>query len=122
MRNTGPDQQTVNRVLCRAAWACERCGEDIGGDRGLSWSIHHRRPRQMGGTRWDGINLPSNLLVVCGSGTTGCHGEIESNRAHATETGWLVPAFLDPAQVAVLITGDRWRYLNDLADYSLDPA
>jgi hypothetical protein len=33
-----------------------------------------------------------------------------------------VSSTLDPAKVAVLITGDRWRYLNDLGDYVLEPA
>jgi hypothetical protein len=119
---SAPDLDTVARVLARAAWACERCGVDLRGERGSGWSIHHRRPRGMGGTRRPDTNSPVNLLAVCGSGNTACHGEIESNRAHAQECGWLVPQVLNPAEVAVLITNDRWRYLNELGDYVTEPA
>lgn len=120
-RATGPDPEAVSDVLGRAAGACERCGVDVYGQRGVDWSIHHRRPRQMGGTRWEGINLPSNLMLVCGSGTTGCHGEIERQRAHAQAEGWLVPSFMDPAQSAVLVAGDRWWYLGNDGEYHIDP-
>lgn len=75
----------------------------------------------MGGTRWAGVNLPSNLLLVCGSGTTLCHGVIENYRAGAVAAGWLVLSRVDPATVACLITRDRWVYLADDATYSLHP-
>jgi hypothetical protein len=117
-----PSLDTVARVLARAGWGCERCGVDLQGARGSGWSIHHRRPRGMGGTRRPDTNSPANLLAVCGSGNTACHGEIESNRAHAQENGWLVPQVLNPAEVAVLICGERWRYLNELGDYVTEPA
>jgi hypothetical protein len=44
----------------------------------------------MGGTRVAEINQPANLLALCGSGTTGCHGWVESNREQAYELGLLV--------------------------------
>lgn len=35
--------------------------------------------------------VPSNILDVCGDGTTGCHGWIEANPHEAQERGlWLV--------------------------------
>ena len=76
----------------------------------------------MGGTRWAGINLPSNLMIACGSGTTGCHSVIESHRAGAVAAGWLVLSRTDPATVAVLITRDRWVYLDNEGGYSDAPA
>jgi 5-methylcytosine-specific restriction endonuclease McrA len=113
---SGQVRPTVrSRVQARAGMCCEICGV------GLMWSggqIHHRQPRGMGGSREPARHQPQNLLFVC----TRCHGEIESNRAHAQECGWLVPQVLNPAEVAVLITGDRWRYLNELGDYVLEPA
>ena len=55
----------------------------------------------MGGTRDPRINSPANLLFVCGSGTTGCHGWIESNRALSLEAGLLLYRSDDPVQIPV---------------------
>jgi hypothetical protein len=121
MRRTGPDSRTVDVVLERAQHSCEICGLGVLGRRGVDWSVHHRRPRQMGGTRWSGCNLPSNLMIVCGSGTTGCHGVTESHRSGAVAGGWLVLSREDPAKVAVLITRDRWLYLDNQGAYAEGP-
>ena len=121
MRNTGPSSSVVEAVLERGQYSCEICSAPVGDRRGVDWSIHHRRPRQMGGTRWAGINLPSNLMLVCGSGTTGCHGVVESHRAGAVAAGWLVLSRTDPATVAVLITRDPWCYLTNDGQYSDAP-
>lgn len=120
-RNTGPSSSTVEAVLERAGWSCEICNHMLGDRRGEDWSLHHRRPRQMGGSRWVGINLPSNLLAVCGSGTTLCHGVIESHRSGAVAAGWLVLSRTDSATVAVLIHRDRWTYLTESGEYSDNP-
>lgn len=72
-------------VLHRAKFACERCKSVQN-----SINIHHRTPRGMGGTRVKEINEPANLIVLCGSGTTGCHGWVESNRKEAFDLGLLV--------------------------------
>lgn len=79
-------------VLSRDESACFRCGSGIRARmRGLDWSIHHRRPRGAGGSRLPWVNRPANLLTLCGSGVTGCHGWVESNRDRAREEGFLVP-------------------------------
>lgn len=108
-------------MLERAQYSCEIAGCEIGDRRGVDYSLHHRRPRQMGGSRWPGINLASNLLVACGSGVSGCHGAIESRRADAVGGGWLVVGNKDPALVSVLICGERWCYLTNDGQYSDDP-
>lgn len=46
----------------------------------------------MGGSKRPEVNAPANLILLCGSGTTGCHGAIESNRAHAYTAGLLLHA------------------------------
>lgn len=86
----------MNETACRRlVWAragsgealwrrCERCGSFEQG------SLHHRVKRSHGG-RW----TPQNIVWVCGSGTTGCHGEIESGRSSAG--GWALPSGTDPA-------------------------
>lgn len=73
--------------------------------------MHHRIPRGMGGTRWAGIHSPALLVLLCGDGTTGCHGWIESHRAEALRMGWLMSRHLfqiDPEDVPL-----RW---SDRAD------
>ena len=52
-------------------WRCARCGKDV---TYIQSSIQHRKARGMGGTNDPSINSPANLIVLCGSGTTGCHG------------------------------------------------
>ena len=109
---SGPDNSTVAAVLERSGYRCEACGKLVGDQRGTDYSIHHRRARGMGGTRWFGCNLPSNLLVLCGSGTTGCHGYVEAHRFHAANAGWLVSRYKDPADTPVEVQGRIVRLTN----------
>lgn len=51
---------------------------------------HHRRNRGSGGSRNPAINLPSNLLLVCGTPTTLCHGWIGNHPAEAMDLGFSV--------------------------------
>lgn len=106
-RDTGPDAATRRLVLDRAAGACELCGRLL--HDGTRWlgdhSHHHRRPRGMGGSRDAATNTAANLLLLCGSGTTGCHGTVESDRTAALEHGWLVAQGQDPATTPVLVIG-----------------
>lgn len=125
-RPTGPDDDTVITVLRRSFRdghaCCEVSGEPITGERGVHWSVHHRVPRGMGGTRSARVNQPPALMVVCGSATTGCHHRIESDRAEALRSGWLVSRYADPANVAVLIDrGSRWVYLTASGGYADNP-
>jgi hypothetical protein len=80
----------------RAANCCERCGQSV---LDIPASIHHRQARGMGGTRNAATNKPWNLVLLCGTGTTGCHGWVESNRAEAKKTGWLVSKWEAPETV-----------------------
>lgn len=76
--------------------ACQLCGRPIGSQ---PYSIHHRRPRQMGGDR--SAHTADNLVLLCGTGTTGCHGWIESHRQVGYQEGFLVHRWDDPASVPV---------------------
>ena len=96
-------------VKARAGERCERCGTNWS----EFWSIHHRRPRGMGGSKRAEINSPANLILLCGSGTTGCHGWIESNRAQAYEDGLLVRSGVDPRSVPVRLRAGRVWLLPD---------
>jgi HNH endonuclease len=54
---------------------CRVCGR-----LGARWnrSLHHLVPRSLGGD-----DVAANLVAVCGSGTTGCHGLIEARDRNA---------------------------------------
>lgn len=86
---------------------CRRCGISVVH---AARSIHHRQPRGAGGTRGREAHRLSLLVLLCGSGTTGCHGWVESNRSEARELGWLISKFepVDPQSIPL-----RW---SDLAD------
>lgn len=91
---------TRKAVFVRAWFACERCG----GDDGLQ--IHHRRPRQAGGTSDPAARSAANALLL----DDRCHRWIESHRTWAEAQGWLVRSGVDPASVPVLIF-ERGRVL-----------
>jgi hypothetical protein len=55
----------------------------------------------MGGTNRPETNGAANLLLLCGSGTTGCHGALEANRAAAYDRGHLLGQTQEPAEVPV---------------------
>lgn len=84
--------------MTRAQGRCERCGCDDLGSRWDGFSVHHRLPRSRGGG-----NGPENLLVLCGSGTSGCHGFVESYREAAYECRLLLRTGQDPASEPVFL-------------------
>lgn len=85
-----PTDETLHLVGVRDGRRCALCGYRITGLRGRGWSLHHRRPRAMGGTTREWVNLPGNLILLCGSGTIGCHSIVESDRAHYYANGFLI--------------------------------
>jgi hypothetical protein len=68
----------------------------------IGFSMHHRHPRRMGGSSRPELNTPANLLLLCGSGTTGCHGRVEGNRTRAYKDGLILHDGADPAGVPVM--------------------
>lgn len=88
-------------VTARADGFCERCGVHASA-RGLT--LHHRVKRGQGGP-WD----PRNCVMLCGHGTTGCHGWVENNPNAAEAEGFHVRPWNDPNTVPI----KRWdRYLG----------
>ena len=102
---TGPTKQTRQRVLKRDDGKCVRCGAIVADpDTGvpfLQYSLQHRRPRGMGGSKDPVTNSLENLIVLCGSAVTGCHGAVEVNRESGRRFGYAVPQWRDPAVVLV---------------------
>lgn len=72
-------------VTERDGGLCVRCGR-FGGNR------DHRKNRSQGGR-----TTPANLQILCGTGTTGCHGWVTQNPAAAMAEGLTVPGWADPA-------------------------
>lgn len=91
---TGPTPAVRETVYQRANYCCELCYQPVT-ERA---SIHHRRPRRMGGTRRTDSNQAMNLLLLCGSGVTGCHGRVETQRAKALQTGVILYDRDNPAE------------------------
>jgi hypothetical protein len=77
-----------------------RCGRFVDGG-----SRHHRQLRR------SGDHTPANLILLCGSGTTGCHGWVHANPRLSLEHGWIVNSWNTPASVP-LFYRRRWVLLN----------
>ncbi|MFB6392578.1 HNH endonuclease [Polymorphospora lycopeni] len=92
---TGPDKATVAAVIARDG-GCVRCGRPVSGQRGVDYSIHHRRLRSQGGD-----NSLTNLIVLCGDGVRGDHGWAHHNRTAALDLGLIVSGMADPAEAPV---------------------
>ncbi len=87
-------QKSLDIIRERSAGRCEVCG-------GRGTNTHHRAGRGMGGSKDPRLGLPSNLLRVCGSGTTACHGWVTEHPAVAYDLGLLVHRGHNPAEVPV---------------------
>lgn len=72
----------------RALHCCEVCGTPN------ATNAHHRINQSQGGR-----DTLGNLMLVCGSGTTGCHGNITSNPLWARLRGYTVPSTFEPCDV-----------------------
>jgi hypothetical protein len=90
----------------RASARCERCG------RAPATNWHHRRKRSAGGL-W----TPENGMALCGTGTTGCHGEVTVNPRISYQQGWSVRSTQDPALAPVWIAGQGFVYLTAAGTY-----
>lgn len=99
---TGFPPEVRDIITHRSGGDCEICEAARAAD------IHHRRPRNSGGTRRPETNRASNGLALC----RGCHQLVESYRNVATKLGWLVPQRFEPADCPVLYRGE-WRFLTD---------
>lgn len=89
---TGFSAKVARQAFERDGEACFRCRKPLlWHTRGIGFSIHHRKPRGMGGSADPVVNSIASALTLCGSGVTGCHGWVERFRASAREDGYLVP-------------------------------
>lgn len=125
---TGPTPATRRAVIERDEGRCVVTGAYLVDPHTLrpygQYSLQHRRPRGLGGSRDPIINDPVNLILVDGTGTTGVHGRIESQRRWAREQGYAVSHWENPALVPVrhwlhglaFLTSDGWLPIPPGAD------
>ena len=99
-RDTGPSRLVRSVVLERDGYQCARCGKPAGPGIG-PYSLQHRKARGVGGDS----SLP-NLLLLCGSALTLCHGEVESRdplkRREDQAKGYRLESYQDPALEPVM--------------------
>lgn len=96
--------QIEDRDLLR----CVKCGRHIG----TGVNKHHRKLRSRGGK-----GNVANGILLCGSGTTGCHGWAHANVKEATRLGLIVASWDDEREVPVK-TWRGWMLLDDEGDWS----
>lgn len=68
----------------RTPWCLAPAGSVLGMPRERV-SVQHRRAQAMGGTALAETNTLANLLLLCGTGVTGCHGWVEVGERAAAE-------------------------------------
>jgi hypothetical protein len=100
---TSKDDQVSERtartlLYRRSERVCERCG------RRRATNAHHRRSAGRVWVVW-------NLLDLCGSGTTGCHGWVTEHKDIARDFGWVVRNRTDPLWTPTLVRF-RWVMLT----------
>lgn len=111
-------EQITLQLMVRSGGICEArtpaCLAAAGGRlvAGVPVSRHHRQPRGRGGSALVATHDLSNLLLVCGDGTTGCHGFIESERTYAYGRGLLVHRGDDPAAIPLELASGRLVLLD----------
>lgn len=84
------EHEAYELVQLRDMGRCCRCGR---ADAFFGVSMDHRKNRSVGG-----LTLASNLQMLCGTGTTGCHGAKGERPRAATLAGFAVPGHADPLE------------------------
>ena len=75
----------------------------------------------MGGSKNQELHKSANLIVLCGTGTSGCHGWVESNRDKARELGYLIQKIESAQEIPFQDKDGLWWYLdNDGGERQLD--
>lgn len=105
-----PTTETRRQVLARDGCKCAICGRSIDTE-WSGFSIHHRRMRSHG-SGYERLHEAENLLTLCGSGTTGCHGWVHAHPNRAYQLGYLVSMSDDPIGQPVYYRTGGWQQLN----------
>ncbi len=115
MVSSNPSRETCRLVDRRDGERCVRCGAT------WNWAGFSRHHRHLRSHPFPGLHLPSNLILLCGSGSNeGCHLWVHTHQREAMEQGWIVSGFNDhPEQVPVRIYGKGLVLLDNMGGYTL---
>lgn len=107
-------KKTRALVIARDEGKCVRCGVYVADPDTLEpfvqYSLQHRRARGAGGSKDPVTDSPENLITLCGTGVTGCHGWAETSRLASQRLGYSVPQWQDPAVVPVAHVRRGWAW------------
>jgi hypothetical protein len=67
----------------------------------------------MGGSKNPELHKPANLIVLCGSGISGCHGWVESNRSVARDLGFLIMKVESAEEIPFMDITDKWWKIDN---------
>ena len=99
-----PSRATTDLVDERDDRSCVRCGVSLEVAYG---SRHHRQLRR------HGDHSPANLVLLCGSGTTGDHGWVHSHPQAARDVGMIVPSWVAADRAPLYVARFRQWVLHD---------
>lgn len=104
-----PTAATCDAVDERDRQCCARCGQYIVGG-----SRHHRKLRRYGD------HGAANLILLCGSGTTGCHGWVHAHPKLSYAQGWMIRGHGTPCEVPLYHrTIGSWVLLLDTGSFTM---
>lgn len=84
---------TVNQLCMeRDGGRCVRCGAVLTTN-WPSYSCHHRQSRSVGPDTLD------NRIMLCGTGTTGCHSYVHAHPAEARANGWIISKYVEAGEL-----------------------
>lgn len=116
-----PPKAVCDTVDQRDNYQCVICGKSLYTTYG---SRHHRRMRSHSNKKH--VHDVANLILVCGSGTTGCHGRIHANPAQSYANGWLVHSWQNPEETPITTregvllldnNGNKHYYSKEQSEY-----
>lgn len=115
MASSNPSRETCRLVDRRDGERCVRCGATY------NWAGFSRHHRHLRSHPFPGLHLPSNLILLCGSGSNeGCHLWVHTHQREAMDNGWLVSGFNDhPEQVPVMVYGKGLVLLDNMGGFTL---
>lgn len=95
-------KRSTATVKKRDRYRCFRCLK-------IAHDVHHRRPRQMGGTSHAWINQPANLICLCRP----CHRWAEEHYAEAVAQGYRIPFRLTAEECPITNVNGQQVYLTN---------